>query len=154
MRTLILAAICLPLLASLAVAQTKVENKWSCNAPADQKKLDAGDAAGHAYGVQQGTCNSTSSSIGEKSATYTENVEFWSTRFNNHGTLAVSTDGPDKIFYAYSGTANVQDHKGSNKWKVVGGTGKYKGATGEGTCTGTFNDKGSDWTCTGTLTTK
>ena len=40
---------------------------------------------------------------------------------------------------------------GSNKWQATGGTGKFKGINGSGTCTGTGNADGSTtWTCTGT----
>jgi len=37
-----------------------------------------------------------------------------------------------------------------NKWKILSGTGKYKGIKGSGTCSGKLNADAADWECTGT----
>jgi hypothetical protein len=58
------------------------------------------------------------------------------------------------IHFTYHTTGaikNGQMQSGSNKWQATGGTGKFKGINGSGTCTGTGNADGSTtWTCTGT----
>ena len=56
------------------------------------------------------------------------------------------------VHYTYDDTGSTDPKKPlSNKWKVVGGTGKHKGIKGAGSCAGKQNDDGSsDWTCTGT----
>jgi hypothetical protein len=58
----------------------------------------------------------------------------------------------DKIYYTYEGSNSTDTTKPiSNKWKVVSGTGKYKGIKGSGSCSGKMNADGSDdITCTGT----
>jgi hypothetical protein len=151
MRTTLLACLCLGL-ASLAVAQDKVDVKWHCAPVTTQQKFDVGDMPGHAMGVAQGTCTATSSSLGEKSGAWTETQNLWPKKAATHGTFVVTTDNGDKIYYAYTGDQNLTAMTGVNKFKVAGGTGKYKSAKGEGSCPGTFNKDGSsDWTCSGTF---
>jgi hypothetical protein len=83
---------------------------------------------------------------------YTEFREVWKASFTNHGRFNVTMDDGDKTYYTYAGTGNPGKKTASNKWKIVGGTGKQKGTTGSGACSGTLRDDGgSDWVCTGTF---
>jgi len=69
-----------------------------------------------------------------------------------HGSFNVTMDNGDKVYYTYEESRSTDIAKpGSNKWQIHGGTGKYKGIKGSGTCAGTFSaDGSSDWACTGT----
>jgi hypothetical protein len=152
MRKVFVVAICLMLFASLAVAQSKLETKWHCGKPPAEQKFGVGDVAGHSYAIMQGTCNATSSNIGEKMGAYTEFQERWIASYTNHGRFNVTMDNGDKTYYTYEGTGNPEKKAASNKWKIVSGTGKHKSTKGSGTCSGTLlDDGGSDWACTGTL---
>jgi hypothetical protein len=64
----------------------------------------------------------------------------------------VTMDNGDKVYYTFEGSASTDITKPySNKWKILSGTGKYKGIKGSGTCSGKFNADGSlDDACTGT----
>jgi hypothetical protein len=153
MRKLLLVALALIVSNSIAMAQ-KVDTKWHCSKAAQEQKLDVGDAPDHVYWIGQGTCDSTSSTgaLKEKSGQYTEFHDQWKASFNFHGYYNATTDDGDNIYYTYSGSAPTDTGKPvSNKWKIVGGSGKHKGIKGSGSCAGKVNEDGSaDWQCTGT----
>lgn len=75
---------------------------------------------------------------------------------SGHGFFVETLSSGDKINYTYTLTGVSKDGKpvsGSNKWTAVGGTGKFKGATGSGSCKGTGNPDGSaNYDCTGNIT--
>jgi hypothetical protein len=157
MRKLLLIALALLVSGSVAMAQSKVDTKWHCEKPAADHKFDVGDVPDHTYWIGQGTCSATSSDSGfkEKSAQYTEFQEVWKASYNNHGRFNVTTDSGDKVYYTYEGSAPTDIAKpASNKWKIVSGTGKYKGIQGSGTCSGNRGADASDWACTGTYSIK
>jgi hypothetical protein len=72
-----------------------------------------------------------------------------------HGFFVETLSSGDKIHYTYRLAGVSKDGKpvsGSNKWTAVGGTGKFKGATGNGTCSGKGNPDGSaNYDCTGNI---
>ena len=157
MRKLQLVAVTLLVGGSVAIAQNKVDTKWHCPKPEGGTKLDVGDVPDHSYWIMQGTCNATSSGSGfkEKSADYTEFQEVWKGSYTNHGRFNVAMDNGDKVYYTYEGSASTDITKPApNKWKILSGTGKYKGIKGSGTCSGKRSaDGNSDWACTGTYST-
>ena len=151
MRKLMLVAFCLTAFGSAAVAQ-KIDTKWHCSKPASNPMFDVGDVAGHSYALAQGTCSATSSGSGEKSGAYTEFDEIWKASMTGHGRFNVTMDNGDMAYYTYETSAPADMKKPAmNKWKIGSGTGKHKGVTGSGSCSGTRNEDGSsDWTCKGT----
>ena len=155
MRKLLLVAFCLLVSVSVTMAQSKVDTKWHCSKAAAEHKFDVGDAPDHIYWIGQGTCDATSSSGGlkEKTGTFTEFHDAWKASFKYHGYFIATTDSGDKVNYMYEGSTPTDTTKPlSNKWKIVGGTGKNKGIKGSGTCSGKASGDGSsfDWDCTGT----
>jgi len=151
MRSFTIVSVWVLALTSLAVAQNNLETKWHCSKPSAEQSYQAPDSV-HSYGASQGTCTATSSKTGEKSGTYTEALDTTKTSLNNHGTFVVTMEDGGQVYYSYSGTGNPPKKSAANKWKIVGGSGKYKAAKGAGTCAGTLNDdNSSDWTCTGTF---
>jgi len=151
---MLVVAACSLILASVAMAEDKLETQWHCPKPSAEQKYDVGDVAGHGYAIAQGACNVTSTNIGENTGAYTEFQEVWKASFTNHGRFNVTMDNGDKMYYTYQGTGDPAKKMASNKWQIVNGTGKHKGAKGLGTCSGKLlDDGGSDWSCTGTVTT-
>ena len=139
---------------SAAMAQNKVDTKWHCPKPSAEQEFDVGDVAGHSYWIGQGTCTATASDSGypEKTGNYTEFQEIWKTSINFHGRAIMTMDNGEKVYYTYEGSASTDITKPAPiKWKILSGTGKYKGIKGSGTCSGKFNIDGSfDNACTGT----
>ena len=155
MRKLLLVAFSLLVSVSVAMAQSKVDTKWHCSKATTEYKLDVGDVPDHLYWIGQGTCDATSSSgdVKDKAGTFTEFHDAWKASFKFHGYFIATTDSGDKVHYMYEGsTPTVTTNPMSNKWKIVGGTGKHKGIKGSGTCSGKASADGSsfDWECTGT----
>jgi hypothetical protein len=150
--------VCSVLLFSImSVGQGKVDSHWKCEAkPAMEHSIEVGDQPGHAYWIGQGKCASVKGAIGDVK----EQDGMW-TQFNDgsgntnpmHGVFVVTMANGDKVFYSYHGTANMKDGKmesGTDKWSITGGTGKFKGAKGEGSCKGKGNPDGDTWDCEGT----
>ena len=154
MRKLLLIACSLLVFGSAVMAQNKVDTKWHCPKLSAEHQFDVGDVPGHSYWIGQGTCNATASdsSFAEKTGDYTEFQEKWKASLDFHGRLNVTMDNADKVYYTYEGSASTDLTKPfSIKWKILSGTGKYKGIKGSGTCSTKSNPDGSfDMECTGT----
>ena len=153
MRKLLLLALAVLVSGSAAMAQ-KIDTNWHCTKAATEQKLDVGDTPDHSYWIGQGSCTATSSEgdLKEKNGQFTEFHETWKASFTFHGRYNAEADNGDKVFYTYEGTSSTDTAKpAANKWKIVSGTGKLKGAKGSGGCSGKVNADGSaDWHCTGT----
>jgi len=63
MQRLVLVVGMVCLCASLALAQSKTSNAWTCPKPSDAHSIEVGDKPGHAYSVDQITCTSTKGEI-------------------------------------------------------------------------------------------
>ncbi len=156
MRERFLIAICLLVCWAAAAAQTKgpqtkIETKWHCPGATTVHKLDVGDAPDHIYMIQQGGCSAEASKTGEKSGAFTEFHDGWKETFSFRGHFNATMEDGDMVFYTYDGSFDPKKPL-SNKWKIAGGTGKYKAAKGMGSCTGKANDDHSfDWKCNGTI---
>ncbi len=161
MRKLWLMGCCLLLLAALSQAQEKVVSQWNCGKPSDAHSIDVGDQANHTYAVNKTACTASKSEIGgvkEKEGIGTQFNETKEDATTWHGVFVTTAENGDKIHYTYSGKGMVKDgqfQSGSNKWSMVGGTGKFAAAKGEGTCTGKGSADGTaTWDCMGTYTLK
>ena len=164
MRTLIgVAALGALASAGMLHAQTagaaKLNTQWKCAAPNPVHALPAGDTADHAYVVQQAKCTATKGEIGgvmEKEGASTEFAEPKGDNATGHGVFVATLANGDKITYSYTFTGVSSKNvfqSGSNNWKMTGGTGKFKGITGSGTCSGKGGSDGSAvFDCTGTYT--
>ena len=139
-------------LGTAAMAQ-KIDTKWHCATPTANHALAVGDEPDHSYSITQGGCIATSGSSGEKTGAYTAFQEAWKASSTSHGRFNVTMDNGDMEYYTYEGSAPPDITKpATNKWKIVGGTGKHKGMKGSGNCSGTRHaDGSSDWACTGSF---
>ena len=145
------------LCASFALAQGKVASEWKCAKPAAPHSMEVGDQPNHAYSISQTKCAATKGEIGgvkEKEGTATDFFEATGNNSSGHGVFVETMANGDKVHYTYTSSATMkgaQMASGGNKWRVTGGTGKFRGSKASGTCKGTGNPDGSiTWTCNGT----
>lgn len=156
----ILFVVCTLVLWVTVSAAGNISSQWKCEAkPADQHSVAVPDREGHSYSIAQGKCTAEKGSMGdakEQEGTFTEFGDMTSSADQNHGVFVDTLASGDKIYYHYHGTQTWKDGKmvtGNNKWTLAGGTGKFKGVKGEGSCKGKANpDDSSTWNCEGTYT--
>jgi hypothetical protein len=158
MRHTLLFALALCTAGSVAGAQA-VNATWKCAPLGTPTALAVGDVPGHMFVLEQLKCTALSGSIGgvkEKEGVATEFADATGNNSKGHGEFVETLSSGDKLHYTYTTTGVSKDGKmveGANKWTVVGGTGKFKGAKGSGTCKGTPNPDGSStFGCTGNIT--
>jgi hypothetical protein len=149
------------LFASVAMAADKLASEWNCAKPSDAHSIDVGDQANHSYAVSKTTCTSAKGEVGgvkEQEGVGTQFNETTGDSSTWHGVFVVTMANGDKLHYTYANkglgtTKDGQFQSGSNQWSIVGGTGKFKGAKGKGTCQGKGNaDGAATWNCEGTYT--
>jgi hypothetical protein len=147
------------LFASVAMAKGKVVSQWNCGKSSDAHSIEVGDQTSHSYAVSKSTCTSAKGEVGgvrEQEGVGTQFNETTGDTTQWHGVFVVTAANGDKIHYTYAnkGPGTLKDgqfQSGSIKWLMVGGTGKFAGIKGEGTCQGKGNADGSvTWDCTGT----
>ncbi len=150
--------VCLAFVSAVEVqAQGKIDSQWKCGKATVEHSVDVGDQAGHTYVVTQSKCSATKGEIGgvqDKEGTATEFHDVMGNKQSWHGIFVETLASGDKLHYSYRGTgtaAGGQFVSGSNTWTITGGTGKFRGVKGKGTCKGTLNPDGSpSWDCEGT----
>jgi hypothetical protein len=161
MRRLLMFVCCVSVLVSLAAAKNTLSSQWICQKPSDAHAIDVGDQPDHSYAVSKTTCTAAkpeTNVLKEKEGIGTQFSESTGGFNTWHGVFVVTTEGGDKIYYSYQnvGAGKLKDgqfQSGSNKWSIVGGTGKFVGATGTGMCRGKGNADGTAvWECTGAYT--
>lgn len=131
-------------------------NGWACGKPAMANSIEVGDQPNRAYAIDQIKCTSTKGKIGgvrEKEGTGTEFADVTGNSSKGHAIFVETMANGDKIYATYQPTVTLKDgqmQSGSDKFQFTGGTGKFKGIKGSGTCKGTGSaDGSSNWTCTG-----
>lgn len=150
---------------ALVLAQSsgagKMVVQWKCAAPSPMHAVPVGDAPDHVYIVQQVKCTAAKGEIAgvqSKEGTATEFLEGSGPNAKGHGIFVETLANGDKVVYSYtlSGVSkNKVMESGSNKWQSTSGTGKFKGISSSGTCTGKGAADGSTtFDCTGTYTLK
>jgi hypothetical protein len=163
MRKLLWVGCSLLLLASVGMAKDKLVSQWNCGKPSDAHSIDVGDAANHTYAVTKTTCTASKGEVGgvkEKEGVGTQFSEGMGDTTTWHGVFISTAENGDKITYSYAsaGKGMLKDgqfQSGTNKWSIVGGSGKFASAKGEGTCTGKGNADGTaTWDCMGSYTLK
>jgi hypothetical protein len=155
MRKIAWVAFALLLFASTAMAQNKVDTKWTCSKPSAYHSVAVGDAPNHNYTIIQGSCKSTASEANfpEDNCDYTEFQEMLDASVSVHGRMNVTMKNGDKVYYSYEGSFSTDITKPfSQRWKLVNGTGKYISIKGHGTCSGLVHADGTgDMECVGSF---
>ncbi len=146
--------------AAAAPAQTKLTMSGKCAKPDVQQAVPAADAQDHVMTIAQGKCTPVKAAeIGgspSKEGAFAEHGEVTGNKGHVSGTYVETLANGEKVYYRYEGTSVLQAgalQTMQNKWKIVGGTAKLKGITGQGTCSGKGTpDGGLDFECTGDYT--
>ena len=156
-KPVLLALACL--CATVALAQEKVEVTWACAKPSPANSIEVGDKPNHAYAIDQVKCTATKGELAgvkEKDGMGTEFAEITGNGSKGHAEWVETLSNGDKVYAAYQPTITFKDgqmQSGSDKWQYTGGTSKFKGLKGSGTCKGTGKPDGSStWDCSGTYT--
>ncbi|HZM10546.1 MAG TPA: hypothetical protein VFC15_10080 [Candidatus Limnocylindrales bacterium] len=149
-------------LTAFAVAATSAQTKSSISgtcAKADvEQSVPAGDQPGHLFMVAQGKCTTKGEVGGQtsKSGAYSEHRDVTANRIKAAGVYVETYDSGDKIIYNYQMSMGLKDgalQAGKGTYQVTGGTGKFKGIKGTGTCAYTGGANGTnDYSCTGDYT--
>jgi hypothetical protein len=160
MRKSVQLILLLCLAAGLAAAQGKVSSAWDCSKPSDTHSINVGDKANHAYAISQFKCTASKGELAgvkDKEGTGTEFDDVSGMGSKGHGIFVETMANGDQIHYTFTNTASMAKdgsmQSGSNKWQMTGGTGKFKGISGNGSCKGKGSADGSShWDCSGTYT--
>lgn len=159
MRKVMFVVCAVLLFAATAGAQGKLISTWNCPKGAAPHSLDVGDEPNHAYAINQANCTASKGQIEgvkDKTGVGTEFHDVMGNSNHWHGVFVVTMANGDKVHYDYQGSGTTKDGNfvsGTNKWTISGGTGKFKGLKGSGTCAGKGAADGSaTWECTGTYT--
>jgi hypothetical protein len=139
---------CLFVTAASASAQNKFVGKCSQGKPDPNHVLKVDDRPNHALMIGQVTCTWSAGEIAGEAVKSEVDVAFSdaagsTSRDLGYGVGTVANG--DKYFVRFEGTTNLKGEMPTTAkctWAFTGGTGKLKGLTGKGTCTGTFDAKG------------
>jgi hypothetical protein len=137
-------------LAATTSAQTKNSFSGKCDNPDVTQSIPAGDAEGHTFSLASAKCTATGNVNGmaAKDGVYAEHQDVTAKQVKAWGVYVESFEGGDKIFYNYQSVLPEKAASGTNKYQIIGGTGKMKGIKGSGNC---MLDAGN-YACTGEYT--
>ena len=160
MRKLFLVVFALCVSACSALGQGKIDSQWNCGKATEGHSLDVGDQPGHAYAIAKFTCTASkgeAEGLKEQEGAGTEFEDVKGNAVHTHGVFVETLSNGDKLQISYQGTGTTGENgslqSGSNTWTIVGGTGKFKGAKGKGSCKGKGNPDGSStYDCAGEYT--
>jgi hypothetical protein len=135
--------------ASSAAAQSKFSGKCNQGKPEPNYTLPVGDHGDHAIVLAKVKCTWTSGELGgvalkEEDDVYTSDMSGKLSHDKGYG-VGTLADG-DKYFVRFEGTTTIEKNapvSGTCNWTFTGGTGKLKGLTGKGTCSGKFDATGA-----------
>jgi hypothetical protein len=128
------------LLSGTAAAQ-QVADTLKCAKPDQEHAIPAGDQPGHVYSLSHTTCMYTKPGTlaGEQTKEGADTVftEILGDRLNWRGVYAETYANGDKLFYRHHGNGTLKNNafdSGIDYYEVTGGTGKFKGYRGKGSC--------------------
>ena len=145
----VLGCVCVCAIAASASAQTKFAGKCSQGKPDPNYTVPVGDNASHALVLGKAKCVWSAGEIEgiqlkEEDDTVVSDVSGNTSRDRGYG-VGTAANG-DKYFVRFEGTTAMKNNApsaGKCNWTFTGGTGKFKGLTGKGTCSGTFDASGA-----------
>lgn len=160
MRKALFLAGVLFLLAPIAVAQDQVSGTAQCGKLDIEHIVPVGDNPSHSYGLTQAKCTWPKpfmfGGVASKEGVGTAVQEANGGKVKGHGTYIDTAANGDKVHYNYQFSGTMKDGKmdiTAHSWQIVGGTGKFEGAKGKGTCKVTPTaDGGMTYECEGEYT--
>jgi hypothetical protein len=143
-----------------AQAQTKLAGKMTCAKPHANHTAPVGDQETHTLTLSAQKCTWSEGKIGDdqlKDETDTFTSDITGNLSHDRGYGVGSVASGDKYFVRFKGTTTLNGEVpvgAQCTWAFSGGTGKLKGLTGKGKCTGTFSKDGkSSWDIRGSYAT-
>jgi hypothetical protein len=136
-------------MAASAAAQNKFSGTCNQGKPEPNYTLTVGDKADHSITLAKVKCIWKSGELGgvalkDEDDTYTSDASGKTSHDKGYG-VGTAANG-DKYFVRFEGTTNMEKNapvSATCTWSFAGGTGKLKGLTGKGTCTGKFDATGA-----------
>lgn len=144
-------AVCAFVLATAAgaAAQTKFAGKCSQPKPDPNYTIPVGDQANHAMTLAKTKCTWSGGELAgiplkDEDDTFVSDMSGNTSRDRGYG-VGTLTNG-DMYFVRFNGTTTMKNGAPATAtctWSFTGGTGKLKGLTGKGTCSGAFDSTGA-----------
>ncbi len=134
--------------AANATAQTKFTGKCSQGKPDPNHVIRVDDGASHAMVLGQVTCKWSAGDIAGvalKDEVDTVFSDMTGTSSRDRGYGVGSAANGDKYYVRFEGSTKYKGETPTTAtctWTFYGGTGKLRGLTGKGTCSGTFDASG------------
>ncbi|MFQ5662724.1 MAG: hypothetical protein ACE5HL_02710 [Terriglobia bacterium] len=138
-------------------AKTRISGTARCGRPNTQATVEVGDRPNHSFMVSQAKCRWVKpweiEGIQNKKGVATAHDEIRGNSSRTRGFYVDTMANGDKVHYRYEGTATLKKgvpQSGETEWRIIRGTGKFKGIKGQGTCRGKAGADGSmTWECAG-----
>jgi hypothetical protein len=143
MKLTITAILCCCALLALAIAGASAQTSYTFSGtckPFFERSIPAGDQPAHTFALSRGKCTDKGT-VGGATSTggqYAEYDDVTASGTKGAGIYTVTYNTGDKVFYQYDVSATTKHgalQAGTVKFTAVGGTGKMKGITAQGSCT-------------------
>jgi hypothetical protein len=151
MRKTSLLTVCAVVLAMAASAEAQTKFTGSCNQskPDPNYMVPVGDKADHAISLGKVKCTWTNAELAgvalkDEDDVFTSDMNGKTSHDKGYGVGTLANG--DKYFVRFEGTTTMDKNapvSATCTWTFAGGTGKVKGLTGKGTCTGKFDASGA-----------
>ncbi|HYT74598.1 MAG TPA: hypothetical protein VEL79_07615 [Vicinamibacterales bacterium] len=151
MRKTSLLTVCAVVLAMAASAEAQTKFTGTCNQskPDPNYMVPVGDKADHAISLGKVKCTWTNAELAgvalkDEDDVFTSDMSGKTSHDKGYGVGTLANG--DKYFVRFEGTTTMEKNtpvSATCTWTFAGGTGKMKGLTGKGTCTGKFDASGA-----------
>ena len=140
-----------------ALAAQRLSGEGTCAKP-EVSQVPVGDRPDHTFSISKNSCSWTkpfeiAGARGQGGpAVQFDERDGSTSRFHGYFLDRMSTG--DTVHYRYKGTAVYSGEAPRDiawNWAIAGGTGRFRGLTGKGTCKGS---PGGRWACSGTYRLK
>ena len=131
-----------------AAAPSKFSGKCSQPKPDPSYAIPVGDQPNHVMTLSKAKCTWSAGELGGVALKDEDDVvtsDMSGNTSRDHGYGVGTLANGDTYFVQFGGTTAVKDGAPTTAtctWTFTGGTGKLKGLTGKGTCSGTFDSTG------------
>ena len=151
MRTMSLLTTCALTLAMAASAEAQTKFSGTCNQskPEPNYTVPVGDKTNHAISLAKVKCTWSNAELAgvalkDEDDVYTSDMSGKTSHDKGYGVGTLANG--DKYYVHFEGTTTIENNapvSSTCTWTFAGGTGKVKGLTGKGTCTGKFDASGA-----------
>jgi hypothetical protein len=146
-----LLTVCAVVLAMAASAEAQTKFTGTCNQskPDPNYTVPVGDKADHSISLGKVKCTWTNAELAgvalkDEDDVFTSDMSGKTSHDKGYGVGTLANG--DKYFVRFEGTTTTDKNvpvSATCTWTFAGGTGKVKGLTGKGTCTGKFDASGA-----------